>query len=110
MKSIKQLVRDRKGVGLVYLWVGVAFTLVVLYLMFSFLLPVLAQVDNTMYGYMVGTNMNISQPWINTWTDNGVWILHDATYWFFFGLMAAIIIAGIIISARREPNETYYDY
>ena len=101
---------NTKGVGLVFLWVGIGFTLVVMYMMFSFLLPVLAQIDNTMYGYVVSTNANVSQPWINTWTDNGVWILHDATYWLFLGMMAAIIIAGIIISARREPNETYYDY
>jgi hypothetical protein len=101
---------NKKGVGLVWLWVSVAFTLVVLYLMFSFLLPVMAQIDNTMYAYMSGTNMNISQPWLNDWLGNGTWILHDATYWFFLGLMAALIMSAVIISLRREPNESYYEY
>jgi hypothetical protein len=95
---------------LVAVFISVGLTVILLYLMFDMLLPVFAFLDNMQYQYITSTNLNASYPWLNTWTDRGVWVLHDTIYIFFFGMFIALAVYVIVRAARRTGSETYYPY
>jgi hypothetical protein len=84
-------------------------SLVMIYLFYDFMMPIVAQIDSAEYNQVISMGPWITSTWMNSYTSNGVWIMHDAFYWSFWGFVIAIISFTIIYAVRRQPNQTQQD-
>ena len=93
--------------GLLWVWASAAVALFMLYILFSFLTPVVGVIDTAITGIMGDVPMEESwHEMYNRWVP----YLRDFFGYLSIGLFISIIIYVILHSARREPNEYYLPY
>ena len=100
--------RSRKGFTMLFVVLGASLSMLVLYFLWSVMMPIVGTIDNTMYSTVMG--MNLTESWISDYTNRGVWLIHDSFTLFMWGCVIAIVATVIIFAVRRQPNEqTYYN-
>lgn len=93
--------------GLLQVWGYVAASLFSLYVMFVFITPVLATIDNAVYTTM--QDLPMGQDWMIiylTWAP----VLRDFFGYLTIACFIALLIYVIVSSARREPQEVVIPY
>jgi len=92
--------------GLLAVWVSAILAMVGVYVMFSFLTPFIGTVDNYAWQYM--NVLNASSVWKDLYiSTQGT--LSMAWSVIMIVLFISLILWVVVNSARREPQEEYYE-
>ncbi len=97
------------GFTLLWVYISVGVTLFMLYLVFDLLMPTVAALDNAMYQTVTQMQAagTINESWVSTYTSRGVWIMHDAFYWLFFGYVGGLILIVFLYGASRRQTTPF---
>jgi len=91
--------------GLLYVWASACGAMFLLYVVFSFVTPVIGFIDYTIYNLMA--ELGVPQSWINVYNQ---WVpyLRDFFGYTAIALFISLVIYLLVNSARREPTEYVY--
>jgi hypothetical protein len=108
MKNLlKGFKRNRKGVlGLLVVTLVVCMNLILLYLVFSFVTPILGSIGPQLGNTMAG-DPNVDAGFLALFYNNGRWTYFDSIGTIFFGIVIAQILVIVLYAARRHDNEVY---
>jgi len=95
----------RLRAGLLYVWASAIGALFLLYIIFSFVTPIIGYIDYAVYSLF--GELNVPQDWVNVYNQ---WIpyLRDFFGYTAIALFISLIIYLLVNSARREPTEYYW--
>jgi uncharacterized protein YqgC (DUF456 family) len=97
-----------KGIGLLGVWASAAFAIIGLYVVISFVLPMVGMIDFEVYQLLNNPAFSISASWVTLY-QTCVGYLRQSFSYLLFGCLIGLIAWVVIAPLRREPNEYYED-
>lgn len=95
---------NRKGVGLLAIWVSAIAAVFALYVMYRMITPIIGELDYQVFSIMSDPQFQVSEGWLQLY-QNANAVMQNVFVFVLFGCLASAILFVIVQSARRRTDE-----